>query len=119
MEERRIYNRIDTTIPAVAYFSDKGEEYGCEIVNVSEEGMGIVFPALERVSLSPGDEIMLRFCDKSLSQGREGASTLTLRAKVCHMEREGSRLHMGCSLSNRLFREYVRKKGVGHGYVNA
>ena len=117
LHEKRTYNRVNTDIDCLAYI--KGREHRATIVNISEEGMGLVLSNISDDEPVQGENIIVNFVDELNWPGREDDDNIFfLSADVQQRRPLDGRTYIGCHIFNYDYSRYVLNKKSMH-YMHA
>ena len=109
LHEKRTYNRVNTDIDCLAYI--KGHEHKATIVNISEEGMGIMFNDIPDNEPVRGDNIIVNFIDNFKWPGTEDNDNIFfLTADVQQRRAVNDSTYIGCYIYNYDYSHYVLNK---------
>ena len=118
MRDRRFYGRFMTDIDANVYVENVEHlqvEIPAKIINISEQGFGMIVDDDKRKFFSEGSVITFEFID-TVTYGRDDLDYVFIKkAVVKNISNTKNGIRIGCNLFDREFADYSVKKLVS-GY---
>ncbi len=105
MDEKRTNERINTKIHCNLFYGDT--EYACEIVDMSEKGMGLLID-VDKIWLSAGDCVKIQFIDLD--------RVYNFEACIRYTEKQDAGYHVGCLVHSKALEKLVACKKCMDGF---